>query len=294
MTLTFSVPSKTFLVGEYAVLNRGPALVLNTSPRFELVVRRGPYQVTGIPEKSPANQWLELRQPLLESYQLEFKDPHMGQGGLGASGAQFVLVHCLTTFLQSSFARVLDGPAAHDVWNDYQVLSKSVGSGADLLAQMTGEIALVEMEDSTSKPLAWPYPEIGWSIVRTHQKVPTHHHLINIDRSEVTLLKSPAVDCTNAFGRATAEEFIGLLKIFATRLRDVGLQAPSTLSLINLLETQEWCLLAKGCGALGADTVLFLYPVENREKVNQFVRKQSLTVVASLSDLSGGLEVKWN
>ena len=38
MTLTFSAPSKTFLSGEYAVLNGNPALVLNTGPRFHFCV----------------------------------------------------------------------------------------------------------------------------------------------------------------------------------------------------------------------------------------------------------------
>lgn len=36
MTIALSAPSKTFLVGEYAVLRGGPALLLNTSPRFRL------------------------------------------------------------------------------------------------------------------------------------------------------------------------------------------------------------------------------------------------------------------
>jgi len=52
-------PSKTFLLGEYAVLNGGPAILLATEPYFE---------------------WENNH----------FKDPYQGKGGFGASGAKFV------------------------------------------------------------------------------------------------------------------------------------------------------------------------------------------------------------
>jgi mevalonate kinase len=52
-------PSKTFLLGEYAVLNDGPAILLATEPYFE---------------------WENNI----------FKDPYQKKGGFGASGAKFV------------------------------------------------------------------------------------------------------------------------------------------------------------------------------------------------------------
>lgn len=294
MTLLLSAPSKTFLVGEYAVMNQGTALVLNTTPRFKLALTVGDGLVSGIPQGSPAYRWLEERRPLLEGWNIEFRDPHKGAGGLGASGAQFLLVHCLTTFLQSSFARALAGPDLKDVWNDYQVLSEGQGSGADILAQATGGLAQVDMSTLTATRRSWPYPELGWVIVRTHQKVPTHEHLTHVDRTSLSLLNHPATECVQSFGSAPSEVFIGHLKAFALRLRELGLQAPSTLSLVNLLEKEEWCLMAKGCGALGADTVVFFYPLLERERVNTFLRKTSLQVAATHLDLAPtGLEMRW-
>jgi mevalonate kinase len=294
MNLTLSAPSKTFLAGEYAVLAQGPALVLATSPRFELRVRFGSGQVTGIPPLSPAAKWLEQRRPLLSEFDVEFHDPHNGAGGLGASGAQFLLTHCLTTFLQSGFAKVLHGPDLKDVWNDYQVLSQGSGSGADVLAQTVGGVAHIEMGTLTAERKSWPYPELGWTVVRTHQKIPTHEHLSHLDRTALSLLTPPAIDCVEAFGHAAPEIFVKNLKIFALRLKDLGLQAAHALSLVKLLENEDWCLMAKGCGALGADTVLFFYPVQEREKVAAFLRKTSLHAVATHSDLGGGLEMKWH
>lgn len=292
MTLTFSAPSKTFLVGEYAVLGNAPALVLNTAPRFELVARKGETQSAGFPEESPAGLWLKERAPLLEGWSLEFKDPHTRQGGFGASSAQFIFVHALTTYLQSSFAKITEVFDQAALWNDHQVLTKHRGSGADVLAQVQGQIALVDVRSAETRALRWPYPELGFGIVRTHQKVRTHEHLAQIDRQAMTLLVRPAQACVEAFGAASSEVFVGRLKTFAGALKEFELQAPASLNLIRVFEDQTWCLCAKGCGALGADTILFVYPMEEKDKVMTFVRKQRLTMVATQQDLSPGLEMR--
>jgi mevalonate kinase len=293
MKLVLSAPSKTFLVGEYAVLTNGSALVLNTSPRFELHVQRGDFECSGIPEGSPAWRWLQARRPLLDGFQLEFKDPHTGLGGLGASGAQFLLVHTLTTCLQSDFAAVMEGSDLMDVWNDHQVLTNSQGSGADIWAQCTGGVTRVEMSVPTAQTMTWPYPDLAWSIVRTHQKVATHEHLTALDRSQLSLLVRPAHDCVEAFDRAPEEVFLSKLKDFSNALRELNLQAPTTMSLSQVLESENWCLLAKGCGALGADTVLMFYHLTEKERVATFLKKQRLTTIATSQDLSHGLEMKW-
>jgi hypothetical protein len=245
---------------------------------------------SGIPEGSPAQRWIQQRRPLLEKWQIEFIDPYDGAGGLGASGAQFLLVHTLTTALQSSFEKSVTGLDLRAIWNDYQVLSKNEGSGADLLAQFAGGFAHIEMGALSVEAKAWPYPELGWCIVRTHQKVPTHEHLRALDRESMSLLKAPSMECVQAFLSGPSEVFLGHLKTFAARLRELGLQAPTTLSLVNLLEKEEWCLLAKGCGALGADTVMFFYPTPERERVNGFLKRQRLSVIATPADVSYGLE----
>lgn len=294
MTLTLSVPSKTFLVGEYAVLCGGPAIVLNTAPRFKLIVRPGSGAVSGVPEGSQAHKWLQQARPLLTKWDITFQDPHTKQGGFGASSAQFIMAHALTTLLQSSFERALEGPALKDIWNDHQVLTSHRGSGADVLGQYTGGIAHVEPTTLITETLAWPYPELSFAIVRTHQKVATHEHLKGLERAALSLLVRPAQECVESFGRSKPEVFVGYLKAFASALRELKLQAPPTQSLVKLLESEDWCLAAKGCGALGADTVLCIYPADQREKVNTLIRKQSLQLVATRNDLSAGLEVKWS
>lgn len=293
MKLSFSAPSKTFLVGEYAVLAQAPALVLNTSPRFTLnALRTGETAVEGFHKESAAGRWLKAREPLLKGWSLEFIDPHERQGGFGASSSQFVLTHAFTTFLQSSFSRIVEGLGYEEVWKDYQALTNSQGSGADVLAQMCGQISLVDIGAASARAVSWPYPEIGFGIVRTHQKIATHEHLAQLDKTSMGLLVRPAYACVEAFGNSGSEVFLSRLKTFGEALKEFKLQAPAALTLIRHFEEQPWCLLAKGCGALGADTVLFMYPIEEREKVNVFLRKQYLTLVATQNDLTDGFEMK--
>lgn len=291
MTLTFSAPSKTFLVGEYAVLGQSPALVINTSPRFSLVARKGPTSFGDLHPDSPAGRWLKQRAPLLEGWSLEFQDPHNRQGGFGASSSQFIFVHCLTTYLQSSFAKITEVFDKQAVWNDHQVLTDHRGSGADVLAQIQGQIAYVDVSSQFTKGLSWPYPELGFGIVRTHQKIATHEHLQQIDRQQMSLLVRPAQACVESFGTSSSEVFVGRLKAFSNTLKEFSLQAPAALTLIRLFEEQPWCLLAKGCGALGADTVLYIYPSEERKKVAAFLKKQRLNLVATAADISSGLQM---
>ena len=293
LNLTLSAPAKTFMVGEYAVLAGGPALMLCTAPRFELRVTRGPTAVVGIPAAAPAARWLGARAPLLDDYHLEFVDPFAGAGGLGASGAQFLLCHALTTLLQSSFARGLDGPVLADLWSDYRALAAGGGSGADVLSQRAGAVAEVDLTALTARARPWPYPELGWTLVRTHRRVATHEHVGALGADTPSLFVRPAQECVAAFGAAPSEVFVKKLREFSDAIVEFGLQAETTANLVRRLEGEPWCLLAKGCGALGAEVILLLHPSGDRERVRDHLRRQSLTAIADDRDLTHGLEVRW-
>ena len=295
MILTLSAPAKTFLVGEYAVLAGGPALMLSTAPRFQLRVTRGETAVIGIPTGSPAARWLDARRPLLEDFALEFIDPYEGAGGLGASGAQFLMVHVLTTFLQSAFARTIDGPDLSALWSDYRALAAGGGSGADVLAQATGGVAEVDLTLTTARARPWPYPELGWTLVRTHRRVATHEHVATLAADTPSLFVRPAQECVEAFGAAPAEVFVSKLKVFTETIAEYGLRAETTANLIERLASEPWCLLAKGCGALGAEVILILHPSteRERERVREHLRRQSLHTIATDRDMTHGLEIQW-
>jgi hypothetical protein len=294
MTLCLSAPSKTFLAGEYAVLMGAPALVLCTKPRFELRVKEGTGCTKGIPSGSPAAGWLDQRRPLLQGYDLEFVDPHGARGGFGASGAQFLLCHAFTTFLQGGFSQLMAGVNRADVCDDLNVLSRASGSGADVLSQSAGRVARVLVATRQAHSFNWPYADIDFAIVRTNEKTITHEHLANLDRSRLAELVPPAIAVTESFGSATSEVFLQSLKGFARGLRHLNLQSESCLKMLSVLEAQDWCLVAKGCGALGADTILFFYRNKDQNRVNEFLKDQRWVREAGVADLSAGLRIEWS
>ncbi len=291
MKFHFSAPSKTFLTGEYAVLVGGPAIVLNTPPRFELFCEKenslDEMQVSGIPEGSPAAVWLQQRRPLLAGWKIDFRDPHEKRGGFGASGAQFLMVHSFTTLLQHS--NLTPQLKAEDVFNDYQLCTRGSGSGADVLAQMKGGAAVVNLKETRAERYDWPYPELGFGILRTGSKMPTHLHLQTLKRDSLKELVAPAEACVRAFGVASWRDFAGLVKDFEAALRGLDLQATRTTDLLKAFKSQSWCLAAKGCGAWGADPILLMFEKGNQAEVAEFAETQGLPFVAN--NLSGGLEV---
>jgi len=287
MNIRFSAPSKTFLAGEYAVLKGGPALVLATGPRFTFHAHSGETGVQGIPEGSPAARWIEKHSTLLKDWKIEFHDPHQGRGGFGASSAQFLFVQALTTLLESSVSRVVAGLDVKALLHDYREFTGGRASGADLLAQASGQVVRVVNEETAA--LNWPYADLDFAIVRTGQKISTHSHLAELNYEPLESLVGPATAVVETFGFQPAEKFISELRNFSFKLRDLNLQASQ--DRLEELERQPWCLVTKGCGALGADTLLVLFAAQNRDSV---VSHFGENVVATVKDLSPGLEMQWS
>jgi mevalonate kinase len=298
MTIYLSAPSKTFLCGEYAVLAGGPGLIVNTQPRFELVAKQSEDTtdtgaVLGIPEGSPAYKWLSQRAPLLNGWEIEFKDPHEGKGGLGASSAQFLLVHSFTSLMQLGWDKQ-EKLSSRDLWNDFHVLSGRLGSGADLLAQKAGQVALTEVSRQEASGEEWPYADLGFAIFRTGNKVPTHEHLTTILPAHVDHLVVPAREVVEAFDVEPSAVFVKRVRRFSHALIELKLQAPQTLEILSLMQNESWCVAAKGCGAYGADTVMAFYPSSERTEVLRYGEENGLPLVATELDLSRGLEVQFD
>lgn len=292
MKFRMSAPSKTFLTGDYAVMMGGAALLLSTLPRFEFLAEKtdaGEPRISGIPEGSPAHTWLKQREPLLNGWALEFLDPHEKRGGFGASGAQFLFVHAFTTSLQ--FANRAPKIELRDLFHDYQVCARGSGSGADILSQFAGGVARVSTSEIRAEKLSWPYPDLGFAVVRTGVKTATHLHLATLEKTMLSDLRGPAEDCARSFGVDDERIFAAKVNDYGKRLVNLGLQAPRTLELLSSFQAQSWCLAAKGCGALGADTIVLLFEKGEAETAAEHARTLGLPIVTE--ELSGGLEVAY-
>src|SRR4051812_26828373 len=110
--MSWSVPGKVFLLGEYAVLAGKPAVIAAIPPRFGLRAGRS------LPvEKSPAGRLLAS---VGEGLARRLADPHLGSGGFGASTAEFAL-HYRELVSRSSRARGWS-LSAEAVWAKYRDL----------------------------------------------------------------------------------------------------------------------------------------------------------------------------
>ena len=179
--LSISFPSKTFLIGEYAVLNSAPAILVNTTPLFEFIVTPKTKQsqewvenykmlikesaITVQENKiypsmiknsfsfykkihldSPAGQWLTLHPQIEQHWHIDFRDPHSGQGGFGCSSAQFNLMYFLTQ-ISLEITHLKD---TYSLWQSYKRLNFDgyAPSGADVVSQWMGKVCLFSFLDS--------------------------------------------------------------------------------------------------------------------------------------------------
>jgi hypothetical protein len=283
----FSVPSKAFILGEYAVLEGAPALVATLSPRFELRkegTAHGPARGVRLREfspDSPARKFLqdEKGEFLLES---SFVDPHRGAGGFGGSTAEFAL----------SYA-ALKGPASavKDVWADYRRVQPQA-SGADLAAQWAGGAVIADPGTRSVERLLVERMFRNWFVFSAaHQpgrKVKTHEHLEALRRADLSRLAKSDVLSTGLKAAQTGffEDFARSVNEYAALLRSHGFELAQTTEDRAALRDVRGVCAVKGTGAMQADAlVVFGDPDMDlatfRENLLEVAEKRDLRLVAS-------------
>jgi mevalonate kinase len=292
--IELSCPSKTFLLGEYLVLNAGSALVLNVAPRFTLTAQtRGEGMVEGIHPNSPAGQWIRQNNSIYKTFDLQFNDPHNGAGGFGASSAQFLLVYLLTETIKSQKS----SPQVETIWRAYRQL-ESVSqeglrpSGADVAAQFAGGLVEVHTEPFAVQPRKWPFADFDVVLVHTGQKLSTHEHLRGlkrVDTEELEWIYSRAVE---SLGNESPEIFFDSVNDYHAELLELGLVAAHTQIITTTLLSKPFVRAVKGCGALGSDTVAIFTARENRKFLNATLREMNLSAIGDLSVMAKGYDIK--
>jgi mevalonate kinase len=256
--VVLSIPGKTFLIGEYAVLAGLPAIVAAVPCRFEL--RRAATSTVFHPE-SPAGK---LASPYEFPY--EFYDPLQGSGGFGASTAQFALVY-----------RAL-GPELgwnqnwEAVWARYREQNPNSSglppSGADLAAQWLGGIIRFQIErgeptqQSVSAQLDWSALMIFSASHQAGRKTATHHHLGALHPKEfpemVSRLRLPLEAGLRAVEHGDLVSFGQAMELYADELRGAGLEVDATSADRRALGKLPGVLGVKGTGAHQSDAVIVL------------------------------------
>ena len=132
---------------------------------------------------SPAGRLLALARPVAAVTSFEFTDPLAGEGGFGASTAQFALVYGV---LAERLGWDLSPRAVRRVYRELMSGEKLPPSGADLVAQLTGGVVAFDAARETVHVRSVSSTDWGrscWWFSAAGQagrKVPTHEHLARI------------------------------------------------------------------------------------------------------------------
>lgn len=251
----WSIPAKTFLLGEYAALAEQGAILLTTEPCFELSLVEEP-GLHGIHPASPAGRFW-AQSPVLSPWGIQWFDPYAGMGGFGASSAQFVGLYRAATTLM---AQSVDPEQLLAIYNTHTHTSHGLSpSGYDVLAQLQWGCVYIHRQQGVYQSYSWPFTDIRPILVHTRHKITTHQHLSSLhtipNLHELCIWVASA---KTAMDQNDAQRFIESIRAYHHALQQQQWVALHTLRLIDTLYALPGVHAIKGCGAMGADVVLLI------------------------------------
>lgn len=299
MDLTLSVPSKTFLCGEYLALQGGPCILIATEPRFTLRVSvKGPSKISQESEEpspfhpeSPAGLFLKSHPELLAQYNFEFG---RAPAGFGGSSAEFLL---LSAFEQLKSPLTTEAQLDLDIkktLSDYGQIFEGQAqkpSGADMVGQAQGLITAFHRKAGRIQNFTWDFGNLGFLIFRTGRKLATHDHLKTLKPETFEDLEASCHQVWEALSNSIENHLIVGLVEFTRLLERKGLQDPETLKVTQKLRALAGVRVAKGSGAMGTDAVLVIYDrreVSSKELIPK-AQDQGLEFFADEKSLTRGL-----
>lgn len=297
--MKWSIPAKTFLLGEYASVREESALIATTSPYFDIVLQEdktlaepphssveaitqfaSPRQT--IHPDSPAGLWWIYQK---SSQTLDWHDPYHSCGGLGASSAQFIGSYLASCSLINSSPTLKDMLEAY-----YQCAWNGQGlrpSGYDVIAQTLYGCVYINKKERKIKTYSWPFSDLSFLLVHTGKKLATHHHLQEAGLPKDVRHLSAIVDTAmESFEYNKGHLFIECINEYHCQLAELNLVAEHSLELINQLSHYPEVLAIKGCGALGADIVLIITSRMNRDILSNKVQLLNKKILATECNLA--------
>lgn len=271
---------KVFIVGEYACIEGGPALVTTVGPEFSLHIVRdasAPSREPAIPfaAQSPAGLFLAEKKASLEGVRLEWVDPYATPIGVGSSSAQFLLSVAAVAKLEGKPL-----PSAPEVLDLYwKIVGDSQGlrpSGVDVLAQwMGGPLFVCNAPFSARKLKPWRADNAAFVMAFTGTKAKTHDHLKELRergfpksfQNVLQRLNALTTEAATAWDRSD-ERALGLTLNKYQDVLSSGELAPAAFAR-EVAEVQKWpgVLGCKGTGAQGGDCLLFLVEAASHNDV---------------------------
>lgn len=279
--MKWQIPAKTFLVGEYAALEGGSAIILTTTPLFNVeLTREGAGQ--GIHPHSPAGKlWADDSQ---SSDELLWSDPYQGLGGVGASSAQFIGAYLAQCYLSKKEpdTRSLLKAYYYYAWDGEGVRP----SGYDILAQTQSECVYINRQRKEIAGFDWLFKDLSFLLLRSGKKLATHEHLQTLDLGRDCLELSFVADQARvAFETVDSRLLIDSINTYQHQLSRLNLTADHSLEKMEQLKANKNLLAIKGCGAMGADILLLIFPREGIEAQTKVLLEEGWTILASEHNL---------
>ncbi|MCC5791657.1 MAG: hypothetical protein JJT82_03490 [Legionellaceae bacterium] len=281
--MRWQIPAKTFLLGEYAALADAAAIIATTRPCFQVEKTSEPV-LTGIHPLSPAGQYWQHHAKA--TYGLRFVDPWQGQGGLGASSAQFIGAW----LAQAETAMVAGGDHEADLLAAYyQFAWDGTGvrpSAYDLMAQRAGGLFFCNRRQHTARSVRWSLPDLDFILVHSGQKLATHHYLQQETLPDCAAeLGQYSNDGWQALQNQDTALWIASVQKAGLCLQKAGLLAAHSQDLITQFSALPAVFCAKGCGAMGADVIAVFFTATARSELSQFCARHQLPILASSLDI---------
>lgn len=278
-----SCRSKTFLLGEYSVLRSKKAILLLTEPSFY-----AEFDTEGIATNIPRHcqKFVEKRAPFLKDVSYTFSDPYMGKGGMGASSAEFLFyLRARAYYAQekydirlSDYRRLCHKYYIESAWSGEGVEP----SGIDLISQDYSGIVFIDNDMALVESTSWPFKNAKLVLAHTGNKLPTHSHLKSLSSlPSLSMLDNMVSYAWDAFKTKDINLLAEQINNSAIFLQNLGLVTQYTSNTIAAALRSNVFYAAKGCGAMGADVILFLYNSLEEEKAQQFFRLNNLHVLAT-------------
>ncbi|MBC7371985.1 MAG: hypothetical protein H7326_10490 [Bdellovibrionaceae bacterium] len=245
--------------------------------------------LSGIHLDSPAGLFVREHSEFFSQYELQFRDPHEGRGGWGASTAQFLSVYALKQWPESRGLESIEplsiSALLEDYWKHAWNGTGHRPSGADLVAQYKGGLTLFEKRSGLVSTFRWNFADIDFALVPTGEKLATHEHLRVLADFDSSSLELAMKQIQNSLRSYNVEDFVAGVRANAHALQELNLVAPKTQQRIAEFLKKPGVLAAKGCGAMGADVILVVY-LKKQTADTEFAN------YVGSKDLSLGLDVQ--
>ena len=279
-----TIPGKTFLVGEYAVLVGGEALGIATNPVFSLETK-SPNEIIDYHAQSAVGLFC-IKNDLV--FNRKIINPY-GVGGFGQSTAEFIFAWFEKNKID------LSPQIIPEIFNDYidlfysDKLNNKKPSGADLIIQLLGQITYFNPDLQKSKSVFWPFPDLSFFVISTGLKINTHDHLENLDRDCLKQMPEYSKNVIDSFFEQNQDQFISHLQTWSEKLNQLSLQHSDVLKIKQDLSKYKEIIFIKPSGAMGADVCIVFCKKHNKQAVSEILINEKISIQSDETNLSPGV-----